>query len=162
LIGTFRALPDRDVRLVVAGRPNSSELGRAIRAAAGEDERIILRLEFVPDDDIQVYLKAADLVALPFLDVLNSASALLALSFDRPVLVPARGSMAELQHTVGADWVRVYPGTLDADELARSLAWIAEPRAPEAPLDPYDWPAIGQSTADAYKRTRAFVDRGRR
>ena len=162
LIAAFRALPDRDVRLVVAGRPNSSELDRAIRAAARDDDRIILRLGFVPDDEIQVYLRAADLVALPFLDVLNSASAMLALSFDRPVVVPARGSMAELQDTVGADWVQVYGGGLDANVLAHSIAWSAVPRAPVAPLDPYEWSAIGRSTADAYQRIRAFVDRGRR
>ena len=162
LIQRFREVPDRDIRLVVAGRPNSAELDRSLRSAAGDDDRIILRLGFVPNDEIQLYMRSADLVALPFLEILNSASAMLALSFDRPVLVPARGSMAEVQRVVGDDWVRVYDGSLTSAELAQSLAWATRHRSAAAPLEAFDWDTIGRLTAHAYERTRAYVDRGRR
>jgi beta-1,4-mannosyltransferase len=41
-------------------------------------------------------MRAADLIALPYKEILNSGSAILALSFDRPILVPAAGALAEL------------------------------------------------------------------
>ena len=70
-----------------------------------------LHLRSVPVEDVQAHFAAADLVVLPYRKTLNSAVALLALSFDRPVLVPNAGSMAELQREVGAEWVLIYEGS---------------------------------------------------
>jgi glycosyltransferase involved in cell wall biosynthesis len=110
-----------------------------------------LALEHVPDDDIQRYLRAADLVVLPFRDITNSGSALLALSFDRPVLVPALGAMGELQALAGADWVRTYDEDLTPDLLARALDWAVR-RPPGAPrLDALEWPEIARQTLSVYR-----------
>ena len=43
---------------------------------------------FVPDGEVQHYLLAADAVVLPFKEILTSGSAMLALSFGRPVVAP--------------------------------------------------------------------------
>ena len=67
------------------------------------------RLGFVPDDELQVYLRAADVVATPFLEILTSGSVLLAMSFERAVIAPRRGCVAE---TVGDDGGILY----DADD----------------------------------------------
>jgi beta-1,4-mannosyltransferase len=98
LIRTIRALPADigDVVLLVAGEPQTQDLADEIRHAAGNDPRVRLALAHVPESEVQYYLRAADLVALPFTDITNSGSALLALSFDRPVLVPRLGAMGEL------------------------------------------------------------------
>ena len=152
LVRSVRALP-RDVGevvLLVAGAPHTPALAAEVREAAGGDPRVRLALEHIPDDDVQRYLRAADLVALPFRDITNSGSALLALSFDRLVLVPARGAMGELQALVGADWVRTYDGELSADVVARALDWaLRRPRgAPR--LDALEWPEIARQTLSAY------------
>ena len=162
LVDCFRELPGDDLRLVVAGRPSSEELAESIRSRSSEDSRIVLDLSFVPADEIQVYLRAADLVALPFLAILNSASAMLALSFDRPVLVPALGSMGELQQVVGPDWVRLYDDQLTSADLGLAIEWATHGDRTLPPLDAFDWDSIGHQTLDAYERTRADVDRGRR
>jgi beta-1,4-mannosyltransferase len=161
LVARFRGLADDDARLIIAGRPNSQELRRSILVASAGDPRIILNLEFVPPDELQTYLRAADLVVLPFIEILNSASALLALSFDRPILVPSRGSMAELQQVVGRDWVRVFDGDLQTEDLRAALDWAAQPRT-SPPLAEFSWSTIGRLTAEAYVATRAHVDGGRR
>ena len=98
LVRTFRALPSGlgDVILLVAGAPRTPALADDVRAAAGGDPRVRLTLEHVPEQDVQRYLRAADLVVLPFTEITNSGSAMLALSFDRRVLVPHRGTMGEL------------------------------------------------------------------
>jgi glycosyltransferase involved in cell wall biosynthesis len=153
LIRTVRALPREagDVVLLVGGAPHTAALADEVREAAGGDARVRLALEHVPDDDVQRYLRAADLVVLPFRDITNSASALLALSFDRPVLVPARGAMGELQELAGADWVCTYDEDLTPDLLARTLDWAVR-RPPGAPrLDALEWPEIARLTISAYQ-----------
>ena len=89
----------------------------------------MLDLAFQSDAAIASWLRAADLVVLPYRAIQNSGSAMLALSADRPVVVPALGAMRELQAAVGEDWVRCYEGDFDADELERSIRWAREPTA---------------------------------
>lgn len=152
LIRAVRALPpDPAVMLLVAGEPLTRDLAAEARDAAGDDPRVRLALYHVPDDDVQRYLRAADLVVLPFADITNSSSALLALSFGRPVLVPGLGTMGELQALVGPDWVRTYDGELTPDVLTDAIAW-AEPRPAGAPdLEALDWTAIAKRTLAFYR-----------
>ena len=153
LVRTVRALPPEagEVVLLVGGEPLTAALANEVRQAAGGDPRVRLALEHIPDQLIQRYLRAADLVVLPFRDITNSASALLALSFDRPVLVPARGAMGELQELAGADWVRTYEEDLTPDLLVRALDWAVR-RPPGVPrLDALEWPEIARRTLSAYR-----------
>lgn len=152
LVRTFRQWEHPEARLLVVGNPVSSALRRDIEAAADADERIRLTLRFVPDEAMQRYLNAADLVVLPYQDILHSGSALLALSFDRPVLVPDRGAMSELQEQVGAEWVSTYDGPLAPDDLQRGWQWVIETeRAGRAPLDALEWDVLAWQTLDAYQ-----------
>ena len=148
---TVRALAD-DVILLVAGAPQPPSLADEVRAAAAGDPRIRLSLGHVPDDKVQLYLRAADLVALPFRDITNSGSALLALGFDRPVLVPARGAMGELQALAGSEWVRTYEGELTPALLADALEWARAERSPASPpLEALDWSRIAEETLAFYR-----------
>lgn len=153
LIRRFRELPGDALRLVVAGKPITDRVARDVHLASDRDARIQLRLEFVADADIQLILRAADLIVLPFVEILNSASAMLALSFDRPILVPAAGALEELRDTVGGGWVRTYSGRLTGAHLLEAVEAAA--RLTGAPnLDPYAWPEIGRRTRDAYLAIR--------
>jgi glycosyltransferase involved in cell wall biosynthesis len=158
LIRAVRALPagSGGVVLLVGGSPHTPALAEEVRRAAGGDPRVHLTLRHVADDEIQRYLRAADLAVLPFRDITNSGSALLALSFDRPVLVPALGAMGELQALAGADWVRTYGGELTPGVLARALDWAAGRKVPpgSAPLEALEWPAIARQTLSAYRAAR--------
>jgi glycosyltransferase involved in cell wall biosynthesis len=156
LVRTVRALsagPDELV-LLVAGAPQPRAVADEVRAAAGDDPRIRLALGHVPDDGVQEYLRAADLVVLPFRDITNSASALLALSFDCPVLVPALGAMGELRDLAGADWVRTYQGELTPALLEAALAWARGPRDRRSPdLGALGWARIAERTLALYRAT---------
>jgi len=160
LIGSFRALADRALTLLVAGEPKSDDVAADVRAAAGDDPRVRLHLGWIPNEQILLYLAAADLVVLPFSEVLNSGSALLALSFDRPVLVPRMGSLAELQEMVGAGWVRTYQGELTPACLASAIAWaVGTPRPPRPPLEALAWDRIAAATREAYASVVTGVGR---
>lgn len=151
LIECVRTFED-DVRLFICGRLSKRvDMENELRAAAAGDARVHLMLQFVPDDEVQVYVTAADLLVFPYRDILNSGSALLALSFDRPVLVPNRGAMEELQQAVGADWVRTYDGDLNEQTLRDALVWARTAQRPDqAPLGAFDWDVIARQTIDAY------------
>lgn len=152
LIEVFRGLGDDEAALLVAGRPQTPALEQRLRATAAEAENVHLRLGFIPDDEVPAVMGAADLVALPYTDILNSGSALLALSVDRPVLVPAKGAMSELQAQVGGAWVRTYDGALTAETLRAALRWAQETeRAEHAPLEPFAWNEIARQTKTAYE-----------
>jgi beta-1,4-mannosyltransferase len=153
LVRSVRALPGEagDVVLLVAGAPHPPALGEEIRRASGGDPRVRLFLEHIPDEMVQRYLRAADLVVLPFKDLTHSGSALLALSFGRPILVPAVGAMAELRALAGGDWVCTYEGELTPDLLTRALHWaVGEPRQARPPLDALDWSVIARQTLALY------------
>ena len=104
-------------------------------------------------DGIVAGFAAADLVVLPFREIMNSGSAVLALSFDRPVLVPEMGSMPELQTRVGAEWVRTYQGELNATELTKAIRWAHDWQRPAKPdLSDFDWSNIARETVAAFKQ----------
>jgi len=151
LIRAFRAIKGKNVILCIAGRPNPNTLARELRAASSDDPRIHLHLENIPKERVQFFFRAADLVTLPYRDILNSGTALLALSFNRPILVPKRGAMSDLQGSVGTEWVRQYHGDLKAEDLEHALTWATEsPRLHVALLSDLEWPKIAGQTLKAY------------
>jgi beta-1,4-mannosyltransferase len=156
LIQAFRELDAEDVVLLVAGECKSPELSDEIQRAAGRDRRIRLDLRFLPEDQVHRYLSAADLVAIPYREVLNSGSAILALSLDRPVLTPDAASIVELQEMVSPAWLRTYSGELTSAHLRAALEWVRHtPRPLSAPLTSLDWDRIADATLDAYRQVLA-------
>ena len=151
LVATFREWDREEAHLVVAGNPSSEALADRVRSAAGPDPRVHLALRFLPDEEMASVLAAADLVVLPYEDILHSGTALLALSFDRPVLVPAQGAMGELQVQVGPEWVYTFDGPLRPGTLAEALDMACtDDRADRAPLDDLSWGPLAEATVALY------------
>ncbi|NJR59650.1 MAG: glycosyltransferase family 4 protein [Cyanobacteria bacterium CRU_2_1] len=96
LLVAFSQIRESDAVLLIAGSCKDDQLAEEIQQAARSDSRVLLKLEFIPDEDIQLYMNACDWVVLPYQKILNSGSALLALSFSRPVIVPQKGALTEL------------------------------------------------------------------
>ncbi len=152
LIKIFRELSPDNWLLVIAGKIEHSLLKKEILSASENDCRIKLFLNYIPDAQVQFYFKAAELVVLPFKEILNSGSALLALSFDCPILVPSLGSMPELQSQIGEDWIKLYPGELTTKTLSEGLTWSLQKRQKQnPPLNQLDWHILSQKTLDFYR-----------
>lgn len=158
LVSAFRQLSGRDLCLLIAGKPwPPTEYVEALAAQSQQDTRIRFLAEFVPDDEIQVFLNAADAVVLPFASILTSSSAILAMSFGCPVVLPAMGCMPEL---VGEESGVLYspgdPAAL-AQALARCLELDLESMGREAmtQVRRFDWQAFGAQTLVAYGVNRA-------
>lgn len=155
LIESVRAIPSGDWRLVIAGHVRDHRLGAELRDRMRGDPRVQLHVGFVPHDRVQTYFRAADLVILPYREILNSGSAILALSFGVPVLVPAKGAMADLRHHVGDDWVRTYDGRLSAPVLQAAMRWARTARRESRPpLAEFAWDRIARQTCSAYEAVR--------
>jgi len=101
LIAAFRQIRANcdDYRLIIAGRPDRCEsYWSAIREAIREDVqagRILLRSEFIPDDETEVYFKAADVLVLPYRHIYQSGVLFLGHSFGLPVLTADVGSLKD-------------------------------------------------------------------
>jgi glycosyltransferase involved in cell wall biosynthesis len=158
LIETFQCTAVPDATLLIAGCPATQNDDRAVKKLVKQGDHIQLHLQRIPTDQVQVFFAAADLVVLPFLEIMNSGSAILALSFDRPVLVPNRGSLPELQAQVGADWVRTYSAQLSPSELKPAIAWSrSEKRERQPNLAGFSWPSIARKTLSMYERLLTTV-----
>lgn len=96
LISAFGHVSNESARLLVVGTPRTDALASVVAERSAADPRVRTEFAFVPDDEVQIYLNAADAVVLPFENVLSSGSAILAMSFGRPVIAPAEGCVADL------------------------------------------------------------------
>ncbi|NQX15654.1 glycosyltransferase family 4 protein [Rathayibacter sp. VKM Ac-2857] len=154
LIERFRDREDDGTLLAIAGNPARGPLRGVIEEAAAGDERIRLELSFLSDERMALWLRASDLVVLPYSAIQNSGSAILAVSADRPVLVPDLGAMHELAALVGPDWVRLYDGAFDTAALDGALAWLDERTVADdasADLSALEWDAIARATIAVYR-----------
>jgi beta-1,4-mannosyltransferase len=153
LIRTFRGVSNPDAMLYIVGRPNTKALTEAILKEAAADNRVRVALEFVRKDEVAKYMQAADVVVLPYRAILNSGSALLALSFNRPVLVPDLGAMGDLRDDFGPEWVQTFSGEINSSTLEKSLDWAAQSRPPICPMpDKYNWQSIRSETVRFYEQ----------
>jgi glycosyltransferase involved in cell wall biosynthesis len=144
-----------DADVLVAGSCTDDDLRRMLERRAQADERIHLRLEHLPAETLAHAISAASVVALPYRNVLNSGSAILALSLGRPVLVPPTPSFRELRDEVGQDWVMACAGEpISSNDLESSLAAV---RADEPKMDSYRWANVASDTEIGY--WRAIVNR---
>lgn len=159
LLHAVRALHRPDVHLVIAGRPSDPTTGDQLERLVGElaDPRLHLHLGHVPDDEVQLYFRACDLVVLPYRRILTSGAAVLALTFGRGLVVPRLGCLAELEDdgcalTFDAADDRSLAATLAAalDADAGALGVNATRRAARL-----GWDGIAAAYARVYARALA-------
>lgn len=152
LLGAFAETYDNTATLaIVGGATGQDQLAAKIEKLGSSDKRVRTVLRFLSQEDLACWITASDVVVLPYSDIANSGSALLALSLARPVLVPNRGSMPELQGAVGDEWVMLFDGEINANTLAKSATWASLRRTAAPALDAFDWDRIAGLTVDVYK-----------
>lgn len=100
LIRAFGQQNDGGTILLIAGKPLDDTIKLEIEALASADSRVRTFLGYIPDDDIQNFFRAADIVVFPFRETQTSGSLMLALSYGCPVIAPA---IATLPEYVGDD-----------------------------------------------------------
>jgi glycosyltransferase involved in cell wall biosynthesis len=101
LVAAFTELLKKDqaYRLLIVGRPKGcktywQQIQKNI-ARYGVSQRTIQRIEYIPDEETELYFKAADVLILPYTRVFQSGVLLLGYSFGLPVLAADVGSLRE-------------------------------------------------------------------
>jgi D-inositol-3-phosphate glycosyltransferase len=166
LMAASRRLPAKhdDYRLLVVGSLdtlNGEQYNNAIREAIRADVpgvRTLLRAEFVPDNDIEIYFKAADVLVLPYTDIYQSGVLFLAHSFGLPVLAADVGSLRD-------DIVEEKTGFVfrpqDAVDLARTIEQYftsdlyadldgRRPQIKDYTKERHSWDVVGRMTMCVY------------
>lgn len=92
LITAFRELHKKTrVKLIIAGATLDTAYAKMIQEQVTASESISFFPGLVEVEEIQYYMKAADLVVLPFKKIENSGTAILAMGFGKVVVAPAQG-----------------------------------------------------------------------
>lgn len=100
LLNNFLCLKNKNSVLIIAGKCEDSDLKKRILDFKGYNN-IILHLDFIPDDMVQIFFNAADILVHPFRTITTSGSVILALSFGKPIICPKIGNLKELPKDVG-------------------------------------------------------------
>ncbi|KQX61961.1 glycosyltransferase [Angustibacter sp. Root456] len=119
LLTIFERLSKTDptLRLLVAGKPGRFPGVVELQQLCEAHPRIVSRFEHVPDDQLQVWMTAADLAVLPYAGILNSGALLLAQTFGLPVVAPRTGAVRDLESSLPMQTFELR----DDDSLAEAL-----------------------------------------
>lgn len=155
LIDAFTGLTDADAVLgLMLRNAFDPDYGQTLIDRAGGDDRMrVWTSDYFAVDEFQLYLNAADVVVLPFSEVLTSGSAITGLGFGRPLIVPALGCLPELvDDTVGIAYDPAVPDALPhALEAIRQRDITALSAAARARAESLDWTGIAARVAALYR-----------
>jgi beta-1,4-mannosyltransferase len=137
LIEAFDTVSRKDPgrrQLLVAGNPSDEPGVDEFLDRCLLHPFISLHAGRVPPEQMQLFLRATDIVLLPYIRSLNSAVLMMALSFGLPVVAPDIGGMSELvTPEVGSTYPGGDPAALAA-AIERADTLVGNPDAREAAL----------------------------
>lgn len=156
LIESFDQLNSGGVKLVIAGKPFDSHMAEMLRDNSQNNANIKIFPEFIPDNEIQTYMHAADVVVFPFQNIFTSGSVILAMSFGKAIIAPRIGCIPDILDSSGSILYELNKdkALLHAMEKAVSLRDNLEKMGNHnlklaKKVDSKD---IAESTYEAYKR----------
>jgi glycosyltransferase involved in cell wall biosynthesis len=168
LLDAFRLLSadeQANYRLIVAGEPKkgSEEYLDEIKRTVQRDFKqgqVILRIQFIPDEEMEMYLKGADVLVLPYKEIFQSGVLFLAYSFGLPVVATDVGSFRE-EIVEGSTGFLCQPG--DPAELAKAIETyfssdlfrnlkVRRQEVKDYANANHSWHAVAELTCNAYKK----------
>jgi len=164
LVSAFQQLSNRgdNYRLIIAGRPkNCEQYWSSVREMMREDlqaGRILLRDEFIPDDETEIFFKAADVLVLPYRHIYQSGVLFLGYSFGLPTLAADVGSLKEDIEAGRTGFIFKAEDPIDlaraireyfASDLYRELA-TRRTQIKTYAAEKHSWSVVGKETAAVY------------
>lgn len=147
----FAELEGEELRLLVAGAPSQPDEAERVRRQAARDPRILLRAQYIPDNEVWALHHAADAAVIAYRDVFSSGALLLALTHGLPVVMPAGGTGQEF---FAPPEVEFFEGFDVGPALAR-VRCGERSAAARAAAERFPWAAAGAATVEVYRRCAA-------
>lgn len=157
----------REYRLIIAGKVKNCEtywttIEETISREVGEG-RILLKIEYVPDEETEVYFKAADVLVLPYKHIYQSGVLFLGYSFGLPVIATDVGALREeiVEGSTGyvcrPDDSSDLAGTIEkyfASDLYKDLS-VRRQEIRHYAWNRYSWDVVAQLTKTVYGKLLA-------
>ena len=168
LLDAFRVLSaakQTDYRLIVAGEPikGCGNYLQELQGSVGDEfdrDQVIWRTGFIPDDEVELYFKAADVLVLPYKEIFQSGVLFLAYAFGLPVVATDVGSFRE-DIVEGSTGFLCKPG--DPSDMAKAIETyfasdlfkhldIRRQGIKDYANATHSWHAVAEVTCDAYAK----------
>ncbi|MCC5888549.1 MAG: glycosyltransferase [Gammaproteobacteria bacterium] len=154
LLAAYATVATPETMLLIAGRPLDETTQALIIDAAVDRDDVQLHLEFVPDAEVQTFMKAADVVVFPYRNTLSSGALVLAMGFGKACIAPNLGGIPELLDAGGG-------AVFDADDengLTMALQKMLESRKHLAAMgrrnreraESWSWDDVARATCLGY------------
>lgn len=155
-IDAFIELGEPQAHLLIAGK-SSKQMSELIHLKTKDYSSITTHVNadsYIPNDDIQLYMNASDIVVLPYKIFTTSGVALLAMSFARPCIAPKSGFFDEVFGENGAilyeanekdGLLRAMKDALTSMNRLRNMGKYNFDSASR-----YNWTYIGEETRKVY------------
>ena len=167
LVAAFEKIAVRNekYRLIIAGKPRGGceryleEIQETINRAANL-ARVIQKIGYVPDEETELYFKAADVLVLPYTEVSQSGVLFLGYSFGLPVVASDVGSLRE-EIVEGSTGFLCKP--CDPDDLAEAIEKYFESdlfrfldnrrrEIRDYANERHSWDVVGETTRKVYEK----------
>ena len=86
----------RDTIVMIAGKPEDKDVCQKLLAYEKRLPQLRVFAKWIPDEEIQYYLNACDIVVLPYTDITTSGVIPLAYAFSRPVITTNIGGLNDI------------------------------------------------------------------
>ncbi|MEJ2616835.1 MAG: glycosyltransferase [Ignavibacteriaceae bacterium] len=98
VVDIFNDLDEKN-KLVIAGviKKGNEDYYKKILESVKNKEQVLIYNERIPDDDIPIIFNACDTAVFNFNDVLTSGSVIIALNYNKKIIIPAKGCLKELK-----------------------------------------------------------------
>lgn len=157
LLQTWRDHPEVTANhtLLIAGKALGDAYGQQLVQQVAEVKGVVLHQGFVEDHLIAVYFSAANVVVLPFENILTSGSLILAMSYGKPIIAPRLPGMTE---TLGTATELLYDprneqGLFQAIQQSTQIDLNAMSQKVHQACHQLDWGKIGEKTYQIYQST---------
>jgi len=148
-----------DVLLLIAGKPWENDFSsyQKIIDENNLSEYILLHTKFIPQEDVEHYYCASDLVVLPYKKIYQSGVLMMTLSYDRPALV---SDLPPLKEIISDNENGFIFKTENVSDLTNKLNSVLSDevlmehvrvKGKELINRKYDWSEIGRQTKEAYQ-----------
>jgi glycosyltransferase involved in cell wall biosynthesis len=155
LIDAFHMIENPKAELLIVGKPLNDIIKEDLLNRCQADNRIRTCLQYVLENEIQIYMNAADVVIFPYTDILTSGTVLLAMSFGKAIVVPNIGCIPETLDIQGGF---LYDPN-DVNGLSRALKnvlssdLVAMGRHNRIKVENFGWDEIAKMTIKVYYRS---------